>query len=94
MLVVESNLNPKSWTPNGPPYVSLAPTTTPYMMEAVSLMPLSCPQDWFTTDTVYRVNLTELPWRGTEPILLSASAEVQLGQVPLALQVVKGEGRR
>ena len=39
LLVVESNLNPASLTPKGPPYVSLASTTTTYLREAVPLIP-------------------------------------------------------
>lgn len=69
----------------GGAHLSLAPTTRQQTKEAVSALPLSCPQDWLTHVPFYRINSTVLPRQG------AAAGEV-LGQIPDLLKVLRGEG--
>lgn len=60
----------------------------------VPSLPLLCPQGWLTHATVNRVSSTMLPRQGARPILLSAAAGEELGQLFWLLQVMRGEIRR
>lgn len=75
-------------------YFPLTPHHNTAYEEVVSAMPLSCPQNWLTHVSVYRVSSSVLPRQGAEPMLPSTEAGEGSGQVPHLLQESRGEKRR